>query len=383
VAKSIPVRWTPVRAIASTLRTLLVLLLASACTIVRASPDRTAERREAALEASPWSQADGLFRQNPRWLGGDGASSILLGNDKTLWLFGDSFIAHRDGPADRRGSKLIHNSAAVQTGLDPATARLQFHWRSNGDGPAAFLPWNAPGEWLWPMHGLRLGDSVTIFAVRVRRADNPLGFDIAGWTALRALGVDRSPEAWDLRPLPVPTSPGSAFAGISVVHLSGWVFAYAAGNATPRDAFLMRWPEGVFLFGDLSQPEWWVGDRWLPHHALAGWPAPVLRDAASEFSVGPHPRGGFVLVEAHGFPVGNLAVRSAERLEGPWTDPVVVFRPPEGTAPKAMVYAGKAHPELLGGELVATYVASSLDFAAVVRDTALYYPRFVRLRLPP
>ena len=35
-------------------------------------------------------------RGRPRWLGGDGAYSIDLGGDRTLWLFGDSFIATSD-----------------------------------------------------------------------------------------------------------------------------------------------------------------------------------------------------------------------------------------------------------------------------------------------
>ena len=48
----------------------------------------------------------------------------------------------------------------------------------------------------------------------------------------------------------------------------------------------------------------------------------------------------------------------------------------------AFVYAGKAHPELTGAPLVATYASNAFDFATVVADMSLYYPRFVRLSFP-
>ena len=45
--------------------------------------------------------------------------------------------------------------------------------------------------------------------------------------------------------------------------------------------------------------------------------------------------------------------------------------------------AAKAHPELHGGGgVLLTYVANSLDFGTLVNDEALYYPRFLHLRLP-
>ena len=48
------------------------------------------------FDAQPWADADRMFRSSSEWLGGDSAFSIDLGNDRTLWLFGDSWI-DRDG----------------------------------------------------------------------------------------------------------------------------------------------------------------------------------------------------------------------------------------------------------------------------------------------
>jgi hypothetical protein len=62
---------------------------------------------------------------------------------------------------------------------------------------------------------------------------------------------------------------------------------------------------------------------------------------------------------------------------------VLAFHPPESDRPGAFVYAGKAHPELAGGDLAVTYAANSFDFAQLVADPSLYYPRFAKIRLTP
>ncbi len=36
---------------------------------------------------------DPLFRQDPRWLGTASTASVDVGDDRTLWLFGESFIS--------------------------------------------------------------------------------------------------------------------------------------------------------------------------------------------------------------------------------------------------------------------------------------------------
>ena len=39
-----------------------------------------------------WPAADSLFLHDNYWIGGDGAYSIDLGDERVLWLFGDSWI---------------------------------------------------------------------------------------------------------------------------------------------------------------------------------------------------------------------------------------------------------------------------------------------------
>src|SRR4051812_1029480 len=78
-------------------------------------------------KALQWPEADALFHRDAKWLGADAASSIVLGPNRTLWLFGDTFVA--TSPANKRSeSKMVRTTIAIQTGTDPTTATMAFAW---------------------------------------------------------------------------------------------------------------------------------------------------------------------------------------------------------------------------------------------------------------
>src|SRR5262245_31271393 len=112
-----------------------------------------------------WPEADALFHRDKRWIGGDGAYSVDLGQERVLWLFGDSFNAQTT-EGGRRDSVMVRNSVAIQTGYDPSRAFLQFSWREEDKKPASFLP-EEGATWFWPAHGIRLDDVLLLFFERL------------------------------------------------------------------------------------------------------------------------------------------------------------------------------------------------------------------------
>ena len=72
-----------------------------------------------------WPEADRLFHQDPLWLGADAAYSIDLGAGRSLWLFGDTFVA-TSAAAQRTASGMPRNTIGVQEGRDPTTATMHF-----------------------------------------------------------------------------------------------------------------------------------------------------------------------------------------------------------------------------------------------------------------
>ena len=84
-------------------------------------------QRDLVIAVEPWPEANLLFKKDARWLGGDGASSVDLGNERVLWLFGDSFIG-RGESRNRDDAFIVRNSIALQQGYDPSSATIDFSW---------------------------------------------------------------------------------------------------------------------------------------------------------------------------------------------------------------------------------------------------------------
>src|SRR5438552_14633818 len=123
-----------------------LLLATSSCSRESAPPSPA---------GASWPEADRLFHQDPLWLGADGAYSIDLGAGRSLWLFGDTFVATSPA-ALRTESSMPRNTIAVQEGRNPASATMRFFWGSNAAGkPTSFFP-DGPNGWIWPCDGVRL-----------------------------------------------------------------------------------------------------------------------------------------------------------------------------------------------------------------------------------
>ena len=77
--------------------------------------------------------------QKEGFLGADGASSVLLGPGRLLWLFGDTIVG-KQGNGKRLGP-MIHNSVAIQEFAPGTSGTVSFHWATSGTQPlAVFAP---------------------------------------------------------------------------------------------------------------------------------------------------------------------------------------------------------------------------------------------------
>lgn len=327
-----------------------------------------------AFRAEAWPSADRLFRTDPRWLGGDGAYSIELGNGRTLWLFGDTLIKP-SGKGGRDGSVMVRNSAGLQEGLDPSTAKMRFYWDEQSGRPGDFFA--APqDEWLWPGHGTRLSSGLLIFMLRIRaKGDGVFGFEPFGWSAYLVENPDEPPSRWRPRRLETPED-GPGLCSGALLEWNEHLYAYCPSEPEHK-VFLARWDARRAAQGDLSSPRWWTGTGW----ADAPSATPSFNEGQTELSVHYDARlKKFVETQSIGFGAAELALRFAPRPEGPWSKPLRVYRPPESDRKEALVYAGKAHPHLSGSRLTLTYASNAWDPNLLFSDDSLYYPRFVRLR---
>ncbi len=336
-----------------------------------------------------WPEADPLFQEDSLWLGADGAYSTGLGGNRVAWFFGDTFVA--TSPARLRAeSKVVRNTVAVETGLDPTTATMQFAWKTAADGsPASFFA-EQGDTWHWPGGAVRIpGGPLIVFLAVERATSGGLGFSSCGWRAAAISNPDAPPGEWQVAVLEPPPQAFDAVAGTAAVLDGDHVIALAASSDASHRGYLARFPVAALLRGDLSAVEWWDGGSWVAPSRLFGAPAVVIDDAGSEASLHRDPSlGVWIHLASRGFGATTLALRTAAQVTGPWSGPADVFDPPESRGPSPFVYAGKGHPELAapGGSLAVTYATNSFTFSDLLTPDGmrtLGWPRFVRLTLSP
>ena len=353
---------------------LLLSLVLSTCTTLR--DFAPGEQAPPAVAAERWPQAEEAFRRDRFWLGGDGASSVPLGGDRVLWLFGDSLIG--DGKSrDRRQSLVVRNTVAIQNGLDPSSAAVAFSWKTRAGKPEAFFP--SKGEtWYWPGSGVLVRGRLLVFLMEISPAPGELGFDASGWAAVLVENPGDEPGSWRMTSLDVPGNRFRVVVGSACCFVEGGhLYAFGA-DASSLGAFLVRWTLEAAASGDLGRPEWWAGKGgWVAQEKLARAPEPLFRDAQMEFTVHREPAlGRYVAVQTGSFTDHCLVLRSSRSLTGPWSAKKGFYCPEEPGG--VLVYAGKAHPGLAGADLVCTLATNSLDADRVLGDDRLYFPVFVR-----
>lgn len=343
------------------------------------------------LAGHAWPKPEALFHRDPRWLGADAALTIPLDEERTLWLFGDTFVAKT--PANLRSeSAMPRNTVALQTGRDPRAAKIEFAWRAQADGtPASFFP-DSGERWYWPGHGVRLPRGpLVVFLFKLRATPNVgLGFASDGYALAIVDAPDAPLAAWKPRIIDAPALPFDALPATAVVRDKEHVVALAIRGEGVHAGALVRYSFAALARGELSDGEWWGGSErgWMSAESIgAAGPVFVIDDAGAECSIHWDRRTkSFVHVASYGFGASEIGVRRAPALTGPWSKPEIVYRPPESDGPRPFVYAAKAHPELVGpreGDLVVTYATNSFEFADLFTERGvreLYWPRFMIVR---
>jgi hypothetical protein len=331
------------------------------------------------IEAQRWIEAEKIFRSDSHWLGGDGATSIDLGNGRVLWLFGDSFI-DLAGTGSRRASDLVRNSLAIQTGYDPSKASMKFYWHIQEGKPGAFFA-HKGDKWFWPASGIMIGRHLIIFLMEIKEASNELGFDACGWKAVWISNPQEEPNRWKLTSLISPQIKGLVAGSGNPIMEKGFLTVCAA-DSRDRSVYLMRWPESSASYGILTKPQLWAGDK-------AGWekgekskPARIISGGQMEFTVEYQPHfERYLQVQTLSIMNPCLAAASAKSMTGPWSAQACFFTPPEQGSPELLIYAGKSHSELIGADMVFTYVVNTTKEDRLFDDMSIYFPIMLKGRI--
>jgi len=149
---------------------------------------------------------------------------------------------------------MVRNTVAIQTGEDPRTASIAFHWGKDSDGsPASFFP--ERGEyWYWPGHGIRLDEgSLIIFLYTiVATPGEGLGFADAGYAIAVIDNPDAPASTWNPRIIDIAPSTFDAVPATAVVRDGAYIVAVAIRQEGTHAGELVRYAAGLLAEGDVA-----------------------------------------------------------------------------------------------------------------------------------
>ena len=319
------------------------------------------------------------FPDKDNWYGGDGAYSIALDKQRSLWLFGDTFVSREQGRKDRLDMDVVMGTTmAISTCGANGQFKIQYYLKKkNGKFISSF----GEKEWLWPQDPFIVKNVLYVPLLVVKAMldlNEPLNFKIVRHKIARIKNYTLAdPNQWivDYIDLKEAIPPGiEAFAATSVVF-QNHVYFYPLYISVKKQVkisgnILVRIPiDKIDNMADtmeyLSKSGRWEKGL-APARAMIVLPAGV-----SELSVRYHTaENKWIAVYMSTIINGNqLLYQTADKPEGPWSKPsVLIATVPEGD-PKStrydehnFCYAGKEHIEFARpGNLVVTYVCNSAE----------------------
>ena len=327
----------------------------------------------------PPSQCLPSFPDQDGWYGGDGAYSIKLDNQHTLWLFGDTFAASDVNRKDRIGMDVVLGTTlAISTCSDNAEFKIKYYLKKKN---SEFISSFGENEWLWPQDPFMVDGilyvPLLVVAV-VPEGKPPFNFKIAGHK-MAQIKYDPStdPHEWRIKYIDLtPAVPASitALATTSLV-LQDYVYFYplysyekdkikTTGNILARIRIdKLNSPAGAIEY--LNNDGLW--DKKLNPRLVKI----VLTAGVSELSVRYHAEDQkwLAVYSSAGNKGQEVLYQWAYALEGPWSAPSALVAGIPEVDPKSPLYdkntfcyAGKEHIEFaVSRNLIITYVCNSAE----------------------
>ena len=320
-----------------------------------------------------------VFPDKNGWYGGDGAYSISLDQERTLWLFGDTFVAHEEGRKDRVDMDVILGTTlAISTCSSTKEFKIKYYLKKKNE---KFMSSFGENEWLWPQDPFIVNSVLYIPLIAVTATDKKGGlfnFKITGHKLARIKDFSATdPYKWrvdyiDLTPAIPPEI--AAFATTSVVHDNYVYFypfyAYSKDVENVLGNILARIPASK-LDNPTEAIEYFTKEGTWQNNLNPARVKVVLDACVSELSVRYHAADKkWIAVYLTTQNKGNqFLYQVADEPEGPWTEPKALI----GTISEVdsqsplydknnFCYAGKEHIEFARKKnLVVTYVCNSAE----------------------
>ncbi len=309
--------------------------------------------------------------------GADGFYSVALPDDRTVWIFGDSFLGtvNPDGSREKRTPVFIRNAMAVQDGDSlKSLYNVIDGWESSLVIPPNAVKGTEFSEdslWYWPGDGFVENNKLKVFMTGFYQADTGnWGFR---WT-------NANIAIFSLPDLKLENINHFNYPGEVEIHWGhavcdddpDFTYIYGAGDKYP---YVARAPKGNIL----ANWEFYTGNTWVSDSRLA---KPMTSFKGSEqFSV-IKLNGKYVMLTQSGdFLASSLYSVTSDLPYTGWDNKKELWKlQPIVPAKDLFAYNPVAHPQFIkNNELLVSYCVNSFSLDDLFEDANKYRPVFIRV----
>ncbi|MBI9067075.1 MAG: DUF5005 domain-containing protein [Salinivirgaceae bacterium] len=314
-----------------------------------------------------------LLRSNSGgWIAGDATYSIDLPDNRTLWLFGDSFIGtvNEDGSIVQ-GAKMIRNCALI---MDNDSLRALYG--GTFENPSEFIQTTMPDStWYWPDHGIVENNILKIFLAKFTTDPN----GTPGWNFVYA-GHDVAsfsfPEIQliEINELPY-YSENAVLYGDRLFRDSIYTYIYGRKDHTVSE-YKIPYPHIARTTGDISNNwEFYNGSNWSDDPTAT---EPINNfQVSQQYCVFKH-QNKYILITQDIWLSANIYSFTSNSPVGPWENKKILYTTPI-VYDNTFTYNAYAHPQFdENNELLISYNTNG-DFWEIFNNVEIYRPNFIRV----
>lgn len=304
--------------------------------------------------------------------GGDGAISLVVDENKSLWFWGDSFMGEVVGnKRDSISNPLIMGNVFIE--LDGNKARTI----SGGTAqkPSAVVPCDSIGgkeAVYWPHHGFVENNILHTYMVEIV-------FDPELWFITNSVSYIRMslPDYTIIDQKEIESFPiNKIWYGFGFFEKDGYYYTY--GGTESRELHIAR---GKLIDDRLQSWEYFDGSGWNTDPASTKKLEGMDIKISTQFSVFPY-EDKYILITQDGNALATeIYSYYADSPTGPWKNKKFIYTTPEPYENKNLyTYNAMAHPQYdKDNMLLVSYCVNSKVPIDIWNDVSIYKPRFLRV----
>lgn len=322
------------------------------------------------------------FKRTSDWVAGDGAHSIPLKDNRSLWNFGDSNIGFYDAASNTVPCLFQVRNAGLTLGITDAW--VQTTLTGTGSPASYFALGTNKNYWFWPLDGYQNNDTVFIFLQRIHLigSGNSSSFEVVDSSYMAKINF---PALTVISYSLLSEKNGIMFGkGVVVDNTTGFVYVYGIKpNTLGNDLFVARFPKSNIY----NSWEFYDGSGWNTDAKKA---QKIYSEFTSSFNVCKI-KNKFVLITTE-FSIGcdqgkNIYTQTADNSFGPFINRKAIWQLDdllEGHYP--FFYLANPHPEYENGknELLVTYCINGYGTCVNTcignrKNPDVYRPKAIRI----